>query len=371
MTTVWLLANTLRYPGGGGHLWVYLNWALGLRANGCDVVWLEGVTPGTSPEDAGQALASLRGRLARYGLDGAIALHAEGESVDAGGEAAVHLAEASDADLLLDMSYATQEALVGRFPKSALLDIDPGLTQIWVSEGQFKLATHDLHFTIGETVGQPGARFPDCGLSWLYTPPCVSLEHWRHTAPGPNYTTVSQWYGKNEWVLYGDESYDNSKRAGFLDYLDLAGQSPAPLELAVNLGVDPVELGNLERRGWIVRDAAAVSATPWDYQAYVQGSRGEFSCVKPSCVRLQNAWISDRSLCYLASGKPVVVQHTGPSRILPDDTGLLRFRTPEEALLRLRQAEADYDGHAAAARRLAEDVFDAKKVTKRVLEQCL
>ncbi|MEO6340288.1 MAG: hypothetical protein ABIO39_09640 [Caulobacteraceae bacterium] len=372
MTTVWLAANTLRYPRGGGHLWAYMNWALGLRACGCDLVWLEGLPAGCSTEEAERALAGLKTRLARYGLQTAVALHIGGEPIAGLNPQAVDLELASEADLLIDMSYATHAALTRRFRKSALLDIDPGLTQIWVDARQFVLAPHDLYFTIGETVGRPEARFPDCGLDWIYTPPCISLTHWR-PAPGAGhaYTTVSQWYAKNEWVLHGDDSYDNSKRAGFLDYLDLPGQTAARLELALSLGNDTYEEQNLRGRGWAVREAETVASTPWDYQAYVQGSRGEFSCVKPSCVRLQNAWISDRTLCYLASGRPAVVQHTGPSRILPDDAGLLRFRTPEEAVQRLAQAEAGYDRHAKAARQLVEEVFDARKVAGRVLERCL
>jgi hypothetical protein len=36
-------AQTIEYSQGGGHLWVYLNWALALRAAGCRIIWLEGV----------------------------------------------------------------------------------------------------------------------------------------------------------------------------------------------------------------------------------------------------------------------------------------------------------------------------------------
>ena len=89
---------------------------------------------------------------------------------------------------------------------------------------------------------------------------------------------------------------------------------------------------------------------PWDYQRYVQASQGEFSCAKPSCVRLQNAWVSDRTLCYLASGKPAVVQHTGASRFLPDAEGLFRFRTLEEAAHALSAAQSDYERHGRLAR---------------------
>ena len=92
---------------------------------------------------------------------------------------------------------------------------------------------------------------------------------------------------------------------------------------------------------------------------------------KPAYVRFQTAWISDRTLCYLASGKPAVVQHTGPSRFLPDAAGLFRFRDIDEAARHLDAAAADYDRHCRLARQLAEEYFDARKVVASVLERAV
>jgi len=131
------------------------------------------------------------------------------------------------------------------------------------------------------------------------------------------------------------------------------------------------EWTRLEERGWRLQDSTSVASTPWDYQRYIQGSLGEFSCVKPSCVRFQNAWISDRTLCYLASGKPAVMQHTGPSRMLPDAAGLFRFEDLRQAAHCLETVAADYDRQCRLARQLAEEFFDSKKVVKSVLERVL
>jgi hypothetical protein len=127
----------------------------------------------------------------------------------------------------------------------------------------------------------------------------------------------------------------------------------------------------LERRGWRIRHASEVSSTPETYRSYIQGSRGEFGCVKPSCVKLQNGWISDRSLCYLASGKPVVIQDTGPSSFLPFGEGIFRFSTQEEAVEALTTANADYEKHCLAAREIAETYFDARETAERVLNAAL
>lgn len=127
----------------------------------------------------------------------------------------------------------------------------------------------------------------------------------------------------------------------------------------------------LQRHGWRIRHASEVSSTPEMYRSYIQRSRGEWSCVKPSCVKLQNGWVSDRSLCYLASGKPVVMQDTGPNPYLPSGEGLFRFRTPRDAVAALAAANADYETHCRAARQIAETYFDARQVAERILTVAL
>ncbi len=374
--TVCLAANTLYYPEGGGHMWVYLNWALGLRALGCQVIWLEGgVSPLASPREVQAIVTALKCRLGRYGLAERLVLWSWGSEPlpPVAAEGCLDFEVAAEVDLLLNLAYDIPPKLVKRFRRSALLDIDPGLLQIWMSKGQISVAPHDIYFTIGETVGRPQARFPDAGLKWEYVPPCVAVDWWPPcgAAADAPFTTVSHWYEKNEWVDDGIESYSNKKRDGFLPFLDLPRRTTHPLELALCLGDDEDEWATLREWGWCVRDAQAVSSTPWDYQRYIQESFGEFSCVKPSCVRLQNAWISDRTLCYLASGKPAVIQHTGPSRCLPDSAGLFRFRDMQEAVSYLEAVAADYDRQCKLARALAEQYFDARKVVGRVLERAL
>jgi hypothetical protein len=373
VTAVCLAANTIGYPEGGGHLWVYLNWALGLRANGCEVVWLEGVWPG-SP-DVPALLAGLTSRLERYGLADRVALFSvTGEPLPHDvATRCLDVDAAGDADLLLNLAYEIPAAIVKRFRRSALLDIDPGLLQIWMSAGDVAIAPHDVYFTIGETVGQPGRHVPDVGLQWHYTPPCVALDWWPVHPPGDDgaFTTVLHWYS-DEWIDDGNGRYRNDKRSGFLPFLDVPQYTGVPLELAVYLGPDEDDdRALLEAAGWRVRASTDAAATPWDYQQYVQRSLGEFSCAKPSCIRLQNAWISDRTLCYLASAKPAVVQHTGPSRFLPDAAGLFRFHDVGGAVRALEAVIADYPRQSRLARALAEEHFDAANVVRRVLEQAL
>jgi hypothetical protein len=165
---------------------------------------------------------------------------------------------------------------------------------------------------------------------------------------------------------------ENTKRVSFLRFLELPRHTRQPLELALYLtDKDSEDRERLEQHGWRVRDSREVTGSPETYRSYLQRSRGEFSCAKLSCMEFQNAWISDRTLCYLASGKPAVVQHTGPSAYLPNGEGLFRFMTLEEAIGALEAVNADYQRHCRAAREIAEAYFDAEQVVARILNETL
>ncbi len=379
MRTVVLSAfNVANFPEGGGHFWVYMQYVLGLRRHGCDVYWLERfVQSGDEARDEA-AIATFTERLAGFGLEGRVILevgpdpkYSPGAPTEFRGlsrEAAEEVF--ARADLLLNFHYAIEPERLERFRRTALVDIDPGLLQFWISRKQLAVHPHDVYFTTGETVGTPEARFPDCGIPWVHIHPAVSLEHWprafdpRHRSM----TTVSGWNSK-DWVIDETENYENTKRIAFLQFKELPGLTPQPLELALFLrtAADATERGLMERHGWSIRPSREVAGSPELYRAYIQDSRGEFSCAKTSCMRFQNAWVSDRTLCYLASGKPVVVQDTGPSRYLPEAEGMFRFSTREQAVAAFAAVNADYERHSRAARALAERHFDAKQVAARIL----
>jgi hypothetical protein len=382
VTTVCLASKCL--PGNlgyGGHVWVYLNWALGCREAGARVVLLETLLPGASDAEAIEALDRFAGYRAAVGLEADVALlrydaatsrYVPVEAAFAG-RTRPFSAVASEADVFLDLLYDVPADLLARFRRTALVDIDPGLLQHWVTAGQMRVTPHDVHFTIGETVGRPGSCVPDLGFTWVHTPPPVSLEAWRPAlaAADAPYTSVSGWWG--DWEREADgEVYNNEKRTSYLAFCDLPAHVAPRLELALHLppGADG-DVPRLEAAGWSVRDAREVSDTPTRYRDYIAGSRAEFGCAKPSCLRHPTAWISDRTLCYLASGKPAVVQDTGPSGFLPRAGGLWRFQTLAEAARAISEIEADYDGQSRLARTLAETHFDARAVLRRVIERAI
>jgi hypothetical protein len=373
-TTVCLGVKTLHHMAAGGHFWAYLNWALGLKANGCTVIWAEEHDEFYPAAQLTDDIARLRQRLTAYGLGEHIAMIPSW--VD--GPAPHRIPgcptweEAAEADLFLNFAYAIPQGRLDQCRRTAVVDIDPGLLQHWVHRGAMYLGRYDRHFTIGETVGRPDSPIPTAGRDWIYTPPCVATDWWRPAAtpPGAAFTTVTHWGG--DWMEDDNGVYPNDKRSAFEPYFDLPSLTRQPLGLAVFLTAEEeADRALLTAKGWRVENSLDVTGTPADYQHYIENSIGEFSCAKPSCRRLANAWISDRTLCYLASGKPAIVEHTGASRFLPDAHGLFRFETPEMAARYLDEAAANHAEHGAAARALAESHFSAATVTARLLDQVI
>jgi hypothetical protein len=404
-------SGVANFSEGGGHFWVYMQYAHSLRQLGCDVFWVERFHHGRDQHATDEQAATFFDRMARFGLAGKAILYSVPAS-SAGAAPCAYLGMSEHeaaavfhrADLLLNFDYHMPAALLAQFRRTALVDIDPGLLQFWIDTDQISLPAHDVYLTTGEnvrTIVKPGA--PTRAWTYVRRPVCLDLWPFTYDSASEAFTTVSSWwggYGAGEWVTDGKGlMFENNKRVSFLQMADLPGLVSRPLELALFLGegdpLDPpvlksdwqaerdspsditdyqsdaVDCRFLEARGWRIRHSRDVAGTPWAFQQYVQQSRGEFSCAKPSCMRFQNAWISDRTLCYLASGKPAIVQHSGPSAYLPDGEGLFRFTTIAEAADALRTVDAAYDAHCRAAREIAVAYFDGPRVLAEMLNAAL
>jgi len=367
-----ICAKTINYLIAGGHLCAYLNWALGFRSLGCEVMWLEPIDPTADINEINQKVKHLKKNLEEFNMEDSIYLCSwTDENLPNQVKNKLTADLASSCDLLLNLAYTLPENVVKLFSKSALVDIDPGLTQIWISEKQINIAKHDFYFTIGETVGEKSSKFPDCNLNWLYTPPPVYLEYWTKVKgkPDGNFTTITGWGGN--WILYKNNTYNNSKRKGFEPYFELPKQANLPFEIAFDTNYYLEDIKMLRENGWSIANSASVASTPNKYKCYIQSSLGEFSCAKPCYVIFETSWISDRTLCYLASGKPAIVQFTGESGFLPSCSGIFRFKNPKEAIKYCEMALNDYEKHSKLARSLAEEYFDAKKILYKVLEQVI
>jgi len=371
--------NVLGASEWGGHMWVYLQYIESLRRLGCDVYWLEDLNSEKESKKDSNPVGNLARKLDGFGLSDKLIIFRKIEEAGGGSPEIEFLSTTqaqgefifARAELLLNFCYFLGPEILSRFRRTALVDIDPALLQFWMSTGQITVHSHDLYFTTGETVGVAGSLIPDCGLPWRRIRPPICLEQWPYAEVPCSevFTTVSNWSGY-DWLLENGVLVENTKRVAFLPFKDLPRHTSQPLELALWI-LDEEERQLMQDHGWHIRDSGEVAGTPERYRSYIQQSRGEFSCAKPSCLKWQNAWISDRTLCYLASGRPVVVQDTGPSAILPSGPGMFRFSNIEEAVQALAAVNEDYPRQRRAARELVETYFDGRHILAGLLDEAL
>ena len=255
------------------------------------------------------------------------------------------------------------------------VETDPVATQLGVAEGDPKameqLAAHDLLFTFGENFGRADCGVPLERFTWHPTRQPVVLDFWPRARPLPDapYTTIATWRHQKDRVFRG-ETYYWSKEREFLKILDLPQRRPAPFELALDITPDAPEAEPMLREhGWRVVPAARVSREITTYRDYIRNSRGEFTVAKDQNVRLRSGWFSDRSACYLASGRPVITQETGFSNILPSGRGLFGWRDAEGILGAVDTIASDYEGHCRAASEIAAEYFAAERVLGSLMER--
>lgn len=371
-------------PRHGGHTWVFLQYALGFARLGWDVVLVDPLDTGACIDEAERPCApehswNLRySRLVmrRFGLDDSHALivrDGEGRSLwSVGLERVELLRRVREAELLLNvMGFLDDAEILGAARRRVFLDIDPGFGQMWEALGQADpFAGHDDFVTIGRNLGRPTCTIPDGGRRWITTPPPVVLERWR---PGPAadgvFTSVCTWRGRYAPIEYRGERYGLRVHA-FRPFAPLPRRSGGRFELALDIdAVEVADLALLEKYGWSLVDPRRAAADPWAYREYVRRSGGELMIPKEAYVRSGSGWFSDRSVCYLASGRPVVARDTGFSEWLPTGEGLLAFATLDEAAAAVDEVRGDWGRHSRAARRVAEEHFDSDRVLARLLRE--
>jgi hypothetical protein len=363
-------------PHQGGATWAVLQYLLGFRRLGHDVYFVEPL-PGASLRPAGAAPADtvnaayFRQVVSEFGLAHAAALLVERTRETVGLPYPELLRVARRADLLVNVSgMLTDPDLTGGIPVRAYLDLDPGFVQLWhTAEGiDMRFAGHTHFVTIGLAVGRPDCPVPTCGLPWLTTPQPVVLEHWpvADRIRCDALTTVGNWrgYGSVEHggVFYGQKAHSLRR------VITLPSRTRERFLLA--LAIHPEEtkdLAALRANGWRLTDPSQVAHSPAAYRKFVRGSKGEFGVAKSGYAAARCGWFSDRSLCYLASGRPVIAQETGFSRFLPTGAGLFAFETAEDVLGAIDALNGDYARHARAARQVAEEQFDSDRVLGRLL----
>ena len=376
-----------RFPVGG-NTWSYLQYVLGLKRLGYDVFYLEdssdllcyNVKLNATDTDCTYCADYLKSVM------GSKKINMSEKWVYRVGDKCYGMPESDvdelckEAELLVNVSGALllDSWLPRRYEnigKKIFIDTDPAFTQFRIASDQERkdystksFVKHDVFFTFGENIGSPDCNIPECGVKWSKTRQPIVLDMWQPKIdPNLNiFTTVMNWSPYRQLLTYEGEKY-GQKDAEFLRFIDLPKLTEQKIELAMSGGIKPRELMG---HGWkLVSGVAKERRDMFAYQRYIQNSRAEWSVAKNAYVKTRCGWFSERSACYLASAKPVLVQDTGFSKHLPTGKGLLAFDDMEGVLNGINEINSDYVSHCEEARQIAEKYFDSDIVLKDILHQ--
>jgi hypothetical protein len=358
-----------RYPFGGV-TWCSLMYLLGLRALGHDVLYIEDTGECVyDPEkdeittDPSHGTRYIQRALEPFDLgDRWSFVNYDGTYHGLSRDQVRRFC--ADADLFVNLSGGTWfwREEYASIPRRVFIDSDPVFTQLAIAKGEPWYVEFfegfDRLFTFGANIGTPACDVPTSGFTWHATRQPVVTELWRSDCPPAHdrFTTVMTW--KNQSF----PDVDGGKDREFTAFLGLPARTGARFQIAVN---GPLEL--LAGHGWSPVEAMSVSRSLWDYRDFIRDSKAEFGVAKHAYVSTRSGWFSDRTECYLAAGRPAIVQDTGWSAHLPAGTGLLAFSSLEEAIDGLARVERDYAAHASAAARIAHEHFDASRVLPELL----
>jgi hypothetical protein len=382
MSTVLVASVIATKCRNGGNARAVLNWVHGLRKLGVQTYYVEQIAPESCTDEQGHAVPFERSVNYAYfeqvmrdaGLSGTSTLIFDGGPRTAGMAYHEILDVAGAADLLLNISgHLTLEPLMRRLRRKAFLDLDPGYTQFWYASGNAgaRVHGHDFHFTIGENIGTRECRIPTGDIRWRHTRQPIVLT--TDDAVDPpwtgRFTTIASWRGSYGPVRYGSTTF-GSKVHEFRKFVELPERAAAEFELALDIHpADRRDLDLLRGHGWRVVDPRHRVPDPRSFDDYVLGSDAECSAAQGVYVATNCGWFSDRTVRYLAAGKPALVQDTGFGRTYPVGEGLIAFRTLDEAVAGVGAIQRDPRRHQEASRALAAAFFDSDKVLGRLLDE--
>ena len=374
-----IVSGTIGRSGLGGQAWACLQYLLGLRALGHEVYYLEDCGRSSwvyiwEQEDWTHELdypaAYVHACIEPFGFGDRWIYRDNYRSLGVPLEKFLEVCGNADLLILRAVPFWNWRKEYELPKRRAFIDVDPGFTQITLANGDQGwvdgVARSERRFTYGQRVGAADCPIPDAGGPWLKTLPPVFLPEWPFAESAATlFTSVMRWQGFKE-VTHNGVSYGQRDKE-FADYLDLPGRTPQRFRIA-QMGIKPEMLTS---HGWESVPGEMISRTPESYRDFIQQSRAEFSVPKNGYVKMRGGWFSDRSVCYLASGRPVLIEDTGLSDWLAVGEGVVPFTNPDEAVAGIERINASYESHRRAARRLAEGVFATDKVLPRFLVEAM
>jgi hypothetical protein len=361
-------------PHQGGASWAVLQYVLGLGKLGCDVLFVEQWEP---PPAAGSVAQTQSGAYFRevalaFGIEERAVLLRAGSKETVGLPYTALRDRCRAADLLLNISGTLSDPdLIANVPVRAYVDLDPVFNQLWHESGiDMRFEPHNRFVTVGQALGTPECPVPTLSRDWITTLPPVVLERWQAVdGPGDgSFTSVGNWRGygsvEQEGVRYGQRVHS------MRNFMELPRRTDARFRLALAIHRDEhPDLEALAAGGWELVDPIEAAGTPDRYQRFIQSSTAELGIAKSGYVLSRSGWFSDRSACYLASGRPVLAQETGFSRFLPTGEGLLSFDTVDDAIAGVDSIRSAYPRHARQARELAQELLDSDRVLGSLLDR--
>jgi hypothetical protein len=368
-------------PFSPGMAWNWMHHAVGLRKLGHEVYYVEEVEPRWCVDSRGQPCRfedSLNRGLfqtimERFGFLGSACQVYNGGEATFGMTLDALVAVAREADLLLNISgHVKTDRLLGRAKRRVYVDQDPVYTQLWLAEygKDLNLRAHDAFVSVGLNIGTPLTPIPGGGVEWRHALPPVVLDYWpyRFDPSCCRFTTIASWSGFGD-LCYRGEWY-GSKEEEFRRFAGLPPAAGQEFEVALRRHREEDEgVRRLRENGWVLTEASRIADLS-RYQDYIARSRAEIGIAKNAYVKGRSGWFSDRTAHYLASGKPALVQSTGFERHLPTGRGLLAFGSLEEAVAGVEAINQDYEGHCRAAREIAAEFLDYRKVLPKLLDAC-
>ena len=366
----------------GGQTWLYLNWLRGLQKLGHEVWYVEDDTVwpyhpehNVITDDCSYAVRHVGSCLERIGLGERWAFRLADRKGACWGLSASELDELyRSCDALLNIVGATdlrEEHMAAPF--RVYVETDPVSAELQLANGdehtRWAFSVHDVIATYGENYGAPDCGVPLNGTHFVTTRHPVDIDLWPMTyVPAARFfTTIGNYRQEENDVEYEGEVYRWSKHHEWNRFIHVARRTDQPFEVALKVD-GSTDRERLESHGWRVVSPFEMSLDIFGaYPEYFRRSRAEFTVAKDQNVRLRSGWFSERDVCYLASGKPVVAQDTGFGKFIPTGEGLFAVTTTEEAVAAINEINGDYRRHCLAARAIAEEYFEASGVAGRLL----